>query len=118
MCKPPASLRSQGEYPPKSTARTNLEVMSRKTDRPPQLYSTAKIFAKDASVCWGGLPALSPKEEEDWGYFEGQPQNTTTGVYWERGRLRFTATTSLCPLSLEELGRPCPHDVISGLVSK
>lgn len=101
--------------------RTNLEVMSRKTNRPPRVFSTAKTFAKDASVCLGGHTALSPKdeeEEEDWGYFEGQPLNTTTGVYWERGRAQIHS--HYLPLSAQpgETCKACPHDVIRGSVSK
>lgn len=68
----------------------------------------------------GSLPALSQKDEqeEDWGYFEGQPLNTTTGVYWERGSAQIHSHH--LPLSAQPGGtwKMCPHDVISGLVSK
>lgn len=45
----------------RAVQRTNLEVMSRKTTRPPQLHSITKKFAKrDAPVC-GGPPYSLPK---------------------------------------------------------
>lgn len=90
--------------------RTNLEVMSRKTTRPPQLYSTAKKFAKERCTSVLGASLFSPQRRRSRigvilkDSHRAQPEGCTG----KEAGLRFTATTSLCPLSLKELRR-CAH---------